>query len=67
MFNTVVELDQIKQCQSLLLEKLSASLHLSGEFNIGFPGGSWNETIEYNDDIWFHHFEIGEEEKSPRY
>lgn len=67
MFNTVVELDQIKQCQLLLLENLNASLHLSGEFNIGFPGGSWNETIEYNDEIWFHHFEIDEEAKSPRY
>lgn len=68
MFNTIVELDQIKQCQSLLLEKLSASLHLSGKFNIGFPGGSWDdETIEYNDEIWFHHYEIDAEAKSPRY
>ncbi|WP_181317529.1 HNH endonuclease [Photobacterium kishitanii] len=67
MFNTVVELKQINKCQSVLLENLSASLQLSGNFNIGFPGGSWNETIKFNDEIWFHHFEIADDATSPRY
>jgi 5-methylcytosine-specific restriction protein A len=67
MFKTVIEIDEINKCQSLLLENLKNNLYLSGKFNIGFPGGSWNETIQYNEDIWFLHHEIGGEEKSPRF
>lgn len=67
MYKTVVQPGKIKKCQLLLSQILKKSLPHSGNFIIGFPGGSWNETIQYNDDIWFHNYEIGAEEKSPRH
>ncbi|EJG0655455.1 HNH endonuclease [Vibrio antiquarius] len=68
MFKTVTNLAEIKECQSLFEKVLKNRLPNKGRFNIGFPGGSWKDKeIHYNDDLWFLHYEIGSEEKSPRY
>lgn len=67
MYNTVVNPNEISQCQNELEKALKKHLTHSGGFNLGFPGGSWDVTINYNDYIWFYNKEIGKDSKSPRY
>ena len=43
MYQTIVEIAEIRECQEELQSILSEKLTEQGEFNIGFPGGSWQE------------------------
>ncbi len=68
MFRAITDLEEINKCQSMFTQVLKDGLSNQGRFNIGFPGGNWKDKeIQYNDDIWFFHYEIGNEEKSPRF
>lgn len=67
MFRTIIIPEEIEQCQRDLQSTLHKKLTQHGEYNIGFPGGSWVESINLNHQIWYFTFEIGPEEKSPRY
>jgi 5-methylcytosine-specific restriction protein A len=67
MYQTVIDIDEIRQCQEELQSTLFENLTEKGEYNIGFPGGSWKENICFNNNIWYLSYEIGSEEKSPRF
>jgi len=67
MYQTIVDVDEIRQCQEELQAILFEKLTDQGDFTIGFPGGSWQGSISFNNDIWYQSFEIGSEEKSPRF
>lgn len=67
MYKTVVSLTEISKCQRALEKKLNQVLTLSGEFYLGFRGGVLQKTINFNKNIWFYSYEIGKDEKSPRY
>lgn len=67
MYQTIIDIGEIRQCQKKLQSILTEKLTEKGAFNIGFPGGSWQENINFNNKIWHFSFEIGCEEKSPRF
>ncbi len=52
MFITVVTPNEIRKCQQELESTLQNKLSNVGNFNIGFPGGSFNKQIHFNEKIW---------------
>jgi 5-methylcytosine-specific restriction protein A len=67
MYQTTIDITEIRQCQKELQFILTEILTENGEFNIGFPRGSWLKNINLDSNIGYFSFDIGNEEKSPRF
>ncbi|HHF2997992.1 TPA: HNH endonuclease [Vibrio diabolicus] len=57
----------IRGSQKYLEERLSSKLNRNLTCTIGFPSGSWETDVSYNQKIWFHTYRIDEEGASKRY
>lgn len=61
----VTDVKEIRKCQSKLENRLKLELVNKKKFTIGFPGGSWVSSVNYNDIIWHSTYEI--KDSTPRF
>jgi len=68
MLHIIADEVEIRECQEELEILLRKNLNLESEYTIGFPGGSWNTSVLYDENIWFTSDEIEEADSaSPRF
>jgi len=67
MLQIIKDKKEIKRCQSALELVLMKKLPSNGDFIIGYPGGSLNCTINYNNSIWYGTYPLTNSDSSPRF
>jgi len=65
MFKIITDRDEVRESQNILEASLAKILEMESDYTIGFPSGSWECPVKYNDSIWHTGYEI--KDSSPRH